>query len=69
MATHDALRMSPQELHERMARGEHVVLLDVRTKDAISVYPQQIPGSHWLPLALVVEQAASLPRQATIVTY
>lgn len=69
MATHDALRMSPQELHERIARGERVVLLDVRTKDAISVYPQQIPGSRWLPLASVVEQAASLPRQATIVCY
>jgi len=69
MATQDALRMSPRELHDRIARGENVVVLDVRTADAISVHPYQIPGARWLPLASVVEQASTLPRQATIVSY
>jgi rhodanese-related sulfurtransferase len=61
--------MSPQELHARLARGENIVVLDVRTADAISIHPRQIPGARWLPLASVVEQASTLPRQATIVSY
>lgn len=69
METQDALRMSPEELHARMAQGEGVVMLDVRTEDALSVYPYQIPGARWLPLAEVVQQADTLPRQGTIVTY
>ncbi|MBI3302632.1 MAG: hypothetical protein HYZ72_11255 [Deltaproteobacteria bacterium] len=68
MATQDALRISPEELHTRMAQGETVVL-DVRTEDALSVHPYQIPGARWLPLAAVVEQAHTLPRQGTIVCY
>ena len=70
MATQDALRMGPEELHARLARGEAVVVVvDVRTEDALSVHPYQIPGARWLPLASVVEQAHTLPRQSTIVCY
>jgi rhodanese-related sulfurtransferase len=69
MATQDALRMTPEELHARMTQGELVVVLDVRTEDALSVHPYQIPGARWLPLASVVEQAHTLPRQGTIVSY
>lgn len=69
MATQEALRMSPQELHDRLSRGDNIVILDVRTEDAASVHPYQIPGAHLLPLASVVEQASTLPRQATIVCY
>jgi len=69
MATQDALRMSPEELHARIARGEAVVVVDVRTEDALSVHPYQIPGARWIPLASVVERAYTLPRQSTIVCY
>jgi hypothetical protein len=69
MATQDVLRMSPQELYTRMVRGEVIVPLDVRTQDALKVQPAQLPGARWLPLATVVEQAHTLPRQGTIVTY
>ncbi|HEV8714760.1 MAG TPA: hypothetical protein VGX03_18265 [Candidatus Binatia bacterium] len=69
MATQDALRMSPEELYARRARGEAVVVVDVRTEDALSVHPYQISGSRWLPLASVVEQAHTLPRHSTIVCY
>jgi rhodanese-related sulfurtransferase len=62
-------RMSPEELYTRMAQGEAVVVLDVRTTDGLSVHPDQIPGTRWLPLAEVVQQANTLPRQRTIVTY
>lgn len=69
MATQDALRMSPEELYTRLARGEAIAVVDVRTEDALSVHPYQIPGSRWLPLASVVEQAHTLPRHSTIVCY
>jgi len=69
MAAQDALRMSPEELHTRIERGDPVVVVDVRTEDALSVHPYQIPGSRWLPLASVVAQVPTLPRQGTIVCY
>lgn len=52
-----------------MAQGEAVIALDVRTAAAIRFQPDQIPGSRWLPLAEVVDGAATLPRNATIATY
>lgn len=69
MSTQDALRMTPNELHLRLDRGEPVIILDVRTEDARKLHPSQIPGAQWLPLAAVVEQASTLPRQETIVCY
>jgi rhodanese-related sulfurtransferase len=69
MSTQDALRMTPDELHARLDRGEPVIILDVRTEDARKVHPYQIPGTRWLPLALVVEHAKSLPWWGTIVCY
>ena len=69
MDMQDVPRMSPKELYTRMAQGEAVVVLDVRTTDGLSVHPDQIPGTRWLPLAEVVQQADTLPRQKTIVTY
>lgn len=72
MARQDVLRMSPEQLYTRMTQsepGEPVVALDVRTAAAVSYQPDQIPSTRWLPLAEVVEQAAILPRNTTIVTY
>ncbi len=69
MASQGVPRMSPEQLYTRMAQGESVVALDVRTAAAVSFQPDQIPGTRWLPLSEVVEQAATLPRNATIVTY
>jgi hypothetical protein len=69
MDMQDVPRMSPEELDTRIAPGEAVVVVDVRTMDGLSVHPDQIPGTRWLPLADVVQQAETLPRQRTIVTY
>jgi rhodanese-related sulfurtransferase len=69
MAVQNVPRLDPEELRARRAAGGKVVVLDVRTADARVVQPVQIPGARWLPLADVVQHAASLPRDATIVTY
>ena len=39
MDMQDVPRMSPEELYTRMAQGEGVVVLDVRTADGLSVRP------------------------------
>ena len=69
MEMQDVPRMSAGELHARMVQEDTPVVLDVRTLDGLSVHPHQIPGTTWLPLAEVVQQAAMLPRHRTIVTY
>lgn len=62
-------RWRAEELRSRRAQGEAILTLDVRSPDARVVHPYEIPGSRWLPLAEVVEQAVTLPREAAIVTY
>jgi len=63
------LRWRPERLRQERATRDDVVVLDVRTADARSLHPYQIPGARWMPLAAVVQQAGALPRDAPIVTY
>ncbi|MCS6925791.1 MAG: hypothetical protein NZ578_07815 [Candidatus Binatia bacterium] len=69
MATQDALRMTAAELHARLQSGEAIVVLDVRTEDALRLHPYQIPGAQWIPLPLIAQEAHTLPRGQTLVTY
>ena len=62
-------RLVAEELRSRRSRGESILTLDVRSPDARVVHPYEIPGSRWLPLSEVVEQADALPRGHTIVVY
>jgi rhodanese-related sulfurtransferase len=62
-------RWAAEELRSRRAQGEAILPLDVRTPDARVVHPYEIPGSRWLPLSEVVNQAAALPRDAAIIAY
>jgi len=63
------VRWQPEELRRERAKRDDLVVLDVRTADARIVHPYEIPGARWVPLAAVVSQAASLPRDVPIVTY
>ena len=69
MAATDVQLISPQELHHRLAQGDAMVVIDVRTRDALSVQPYKIPQARWIPLADVVQQAVTLPRHGIIVMY
>ena len=62
-------RLVAEELRSRRSQGESILTLDVRSPDARVVHPYEIPGSRWLPLSEVVEQAAALPRGDAIVVY
>jgi len=62
-------RRSPEAIRELRAERADVRVIDVRTRDARELHPQQIPGTLWVPLADVVEYARSLPRDCPLVTY
>ena len=69
MAAQDVQRISPQALHARMADGETVVPIDVRTTDARLFLPVQLPNTRWLPIAEIVQQAHTLPREILLALY
>ncbi len=69
MVVKKVTRLVAEELRSRRAQGEAILTLDVRSPDARVVHPYEIPGSRWLPLSEVVEQAGALPRGTAIVTY
>jgi rhodanese-related sulfurtransferase len=69
MAIKKVTRLVAEELRSRRSQGEAILTLDVRSPDARVVHPYEIPGSRWLPLSEVVEQAAALPRGDAIVVY
>lgn len=59
--------VSPEELNEKMQRGDDFYLLDVRTpaENAASA----IPGSHLIPLQEVGFRMEELPKDKEIVAY
>lgn len=65
----EVLRISPQALHARMTDGEAVVPIDVRTTDARLFLPVQLPNTRWLPIAEIVQQAHTLPREILLALY
>ncbi len=69
MAAQDIQRISPQALHARMTDGEAVVPIDVRTTDARLFLPVQLPNTRWLPIAEIVQQAHTLPRESLLALY
>ncbi len=69
MGAKGVTRWAAEEIRSRRAQGESILTLDVRTLDARAVHPYEIPGSHWLPLAEVVQHSSALPRDTTIVAY
>jgi NADPH-dependent 2,4-dienoyl-CoA reductase/sulfur reductase-like enzyme/rhodanese-related sulfurtransferase len=59
--------IAPRELQERLARGEQLLLLDVRSP---AEHQQiRIPGATLIPLGALRERLGELPRDRRIVTY
>ena len=67
--TEEIPRRSPETIRELRANRTDVTVLDVRTRDARELQPQQVAGASWVPLADVVEYARSVPRGTALVTY
>jgi len=65
----EVVRWQAEELRRERAARDDLIVLDVRTADARALHPYEIPGARWMPLASVVQQADTLPRDVPIVTY
>lgn len=65
----DIERITARRLDAARRRGEPVVILDVRRREAWTVDPARIPGAVWLPLEEVPQRARDLPADAHLVVY
>ncbi len=62
-------RISVQELHRMMRRGESPVVLDVRTRTHRRLDGRQIPGAHAVDLDELQRTLADVPRDQEVVVY
>jgi rhodanese-related sulfurtransferase len=62
-------RIGPLELDDARRRGDRVVVVDVRHRDAWSSDPTRVPGAVWLPLGEVPQRSRDLPADAHVVVY
>ncbi|MBI3458063.1 MAG: hypothetical protein HY002_20000 [Candidatus Rokubacteria bacterium] len=69
IAVSDIERITAGTLDAARRRGEPVVILDVRRREAWTVDPARIPGAVWLPLEEVPQRARDLPADAHLVVY
>jgi membrane protein DedA with SNARE-associated domain len=62
-------RISPEELQRKLAAGEDVLILDLRTALDVAATPQVIPGSRWIPAEALDQHVADIPRDRELVLY
>lgn len=58
-------QITPQELRERLASGEELVLIDVREDDEVAF--GMIPGAQHIPMGQIPQQAEELPADTEII--
>jgi rhodanese-related sulfurtransferase len=68
-ATDGTQRITPQALQAALRRGERVVVLDVRRREAWATDPTHIPGATWVPLDDVPRRTRDLPADTHLVVY
>lgn len=62
-------RISPEDLKEKLAAGEDVTILDLRTALDVAAAPYAIPGSRWIPAEALDEHLSQIPRDRELVLY
>ena len=62
-------RITPGELDDTRRRGERLIVVDVRRREAWTVDPARIPGAVWVPLEEVPQRARDFPAGAHLVVY
>ena len=62
-------RISVKELRQRLARGQDLLILDVRQPHAYTENAQGVPGSIRIPPSELPERFDELPRHGLIVPY
>jgi len=62
-------RITALELAEGLQRGDPIVVLDVRRREAWASNPERIPGATWLPLEELPQRAKDMSPDTRIVLY
>jgi membrane protein DedA with SNARE-associated domain len=62
-------RISPEELKRKLAAGEDVAILDLRTALDVTAVPYAIPGSRWITVEALDEHLSDIPRDRELVLY
>ncbi|MFL5261191.1 MAG: rhodanese-like domain-containing protein [Anaeromyxobacteraceae bacterium] len=65
----DIPRITPDEVAERLARGDAVAFLDARSAHAMERATEQIPASTRVPADDIDRHVTAIPKDAVAVAY
>jgi len=66
---HHEKRIAPEELKAKMDAGQPVVLVDVRSREAIEAFPYVIPGAIQIPKEEISERGDEIPAGKELILY
>jgi rhodanese-related sulfurtransferase len=67
--TVEVTRVTPEEVRERLARGEKFTFVDARNEEAWSESDVRLPGAIRIPADDAEKRLGDLPKDRTIITY
>jgi len=65
----EATRVTPDEIKERLDRGEQFAFLDTRNPKAWAEADTKLPGAIRVPADEVEQHLNEIPRDRTVITY
>jgi rhodanese-related sulfurtransferase len=65
----EATRVTPDEVKERMDRGEQFTFLDTRNPQAWGESDKKLPGAIRVPADQVERHLKEIPRDRSVITY
>lgn len=65
----DVTRVTPEEIKQRMDRGEKFTFVDARNPTAWAESDAKLPGALRVPVEEVEKRVGDLPLDRTIITY
>ena len=69
METVEVTRVTPEEVKERLDRGEKLVFVDARSDEAWRSSDVRLPGAIRIPPDEAEKRVGDLPEDRTIITY
>jgi len=66
---HHEKRIAPEDLKARMEAGDSVVIMDVRSRQAIEAFPYVIPGAIQIPLEEISQRGNEIPAGKELILY
>jgi rhodanese-related sulfurtransferase len=65
----EVTRVTPEEVKQRMDRGEKLAFVDARSEEAWRESGSSLPGAIRIPPDEAAKHVGDLPRDRTIITY